>query len=141
MTPVASTETLCATCRSPLYGEPTCSWCEHQAAYKRTIDALIAPKGAYKVLLASVGNPDFGQDSRRSMPGVPRRTLRVASLADASKACRAYIAHYELGGGNWLGGEVKKDGKVFAQISYNGRAWEPGEYPTPEIPLTSKDAS
>ena len=137
----ASSEPVCTTCNSPLYGEPFCSWCEHQAAYKRTIDALIAPKGAYKVLLASVGNPDFGQDSRRSMPGVPRRTLRVASLADASKACRAYIAHYELGGGNWLGGEVKKDGNLFAKISYNGRAWEPGEYPTPEISLDSEGAS
>ena len=137
----ASAETLCTTCSLPLYGEPACSWCEHQAAYKRTIDALIAPKGAYKVLLASVGNPDFGQDSRRSMPGVPRRTLRVASLADASKACRAYIAHYELGGGNWLGGEVKKGGTVIAKISYNGRAWEPGAWPTKEIALTSEVAS
>ena len=137
----ASAEPLCPACNSPLYGEPACSWCEHQAAYKRTIAALIAPKGAYKVLLASVGNPDFGQDSRHSMPGVPRRILRVASLADASKACRAYIAHYELGGGNWLGGEVKKDGKVFAQISYNGRAWKPGEYPTPEILFTDEAVS
>ena len=134
-------EASCATCSLPLYGESSCSWCEHQAAYKRTMDALITPKGAYKVLLASVGNPDFGQDSRRSMPGVPRRTIRVASLADASRACRAYIAHYELGGGNWLGGTVTKDGKPFAQISYNGRAWEPGPYPTPEIALTAGGAS
>ena len=134
-------ETLCGTCGLPLYGAPSCVVCDRDAAYKVAIDALVAPKGAYKVLLASVGNPDFGQDSRRSLPGVPRRTLRVASLADASKACRAYIAHYELGGGNWLGGEVKKDGKVFAQISYNGRAWEPGEYPTPEILFTDEAAS
>ena len=134
-------ETLCGTCGLPLYGAPSCVVCDRDAAYKVAIDALVAPKGAYKVLLASVGNPDFGQDNRRSLPGVPRRTLRVASLADASKACRAYIGHYELGGGNWLGGEVKKDGKLIAQISYNGRAWEPGDWPTKEIQLTTKDAS
>ena len=134
-------ETLCGTCGLPLYGFPSCVVCDREAAYKRAIDALVAPKGAYKVLLASVGNPDFGQDSRRSMPCVPRRTLRVASLADASKACCAYIAHYELGGGNWLGGEVKKDGKVIAKISYNGRAWEPGDWPTKEIQLSSEAAS
>jgi hypothetical protein len=135
-----ATETTCGVCGLPLYGKPSCVVCARKTAYKQSIDALIAPKGAYKVLLASVGNPDFGQDSRRSLPSVPRRTLRVASLADASKACRAYIAHYELGGGNWLGGEVKKDGKLFAKISYNGRAWEPGNWPTKEISLTTAEA-
>jgi hypothetical protein len=114
--------------------------CEREAAYARAIAALIAPKGSYTVRLASVGNPDFRQDSRRSLPGVPRRTLRVASLADASKACRTYIAHYELGGGNWLGGEVKKDGKAIAKISYNGRAWDPADR-RKEIPLTTEAVS
>ena len=140
MNPVAD-ETLCGTCGQPLYGAPSCVVCDRDTAYKCTIDALVAPKGAYKILLASVGNPDFRQDSRRSLPGVPRRTLRVASLADASKACRAYIDHYELGSGNWLGGEVTKDGKAIAKISYNGRAWEPGDWPTAEIPLTAEVAS
>jgi len=134
-------ETLCGTCGFPLYGAPSCVVCDREAAYARAIDALKAPKGAYKVVLASVGNPDFGQDSRRSLPGVPRRTICVASLADASKACRAYIAHYELGGGNWLGGEVQKAGTVIAKISFNGRAWEPGNWPTKEISLTSGAAS
>lgn len=130
-----ATETSCGTCGLPLYGSPSCVVCDREAAYARVIDALKAPKGGYKVLLASVGNPDFGQDSRRSLPGVPRKTLRVASLADASKACRAYIAHFELGGGNWLSGEVTKDGAVIAKISFNGRAWEPGNWPTKEISL------
>jgi hypothetical protein len=109
---------------------------DRDIAYIKKIDSLIALKGEYKVVLASVGNPDWGQDSRRAMPGVPRRTLRVASLADASTACRTYIEHFELGGGNWNGGEVKKDGVVVAKISFNGRAWEPGAWPTKEISLT-----
>ena len=133
-------ETRCGTCGFPLYGAPSCVMCDRDAAYKAAIDALVTPKGAYKVMLASVGNPDFGQDSRRSLPGVPRRTIRVASLADASKACRAYIAHYELGCGNWLGGEVQKDGTVFAKISYNGRAWDLADRHL-EIPLSSEGVS
>ena len=137
---MAAADPLCGTCRLPLYGEPSCVVCDREAAYKRTIDAIAAPKGAYKVLLASVGNADFRQDSRRSLPGVPRRSLRVASIADASKACRAYIEHYDLGGGNWIGGEVKKDGKAVAKISYNGRAWDPADQ-RKEILLTSEVAS
>ena len=136
-------ETLCTACGLPLYGATSCVICEREAAYKSAIDALLAPKGAYKVLLASVGNPDFGQDNRRSLPGVPRRTIRVASLLDASKACRAYIKHYELGGGNWLGGDVKKagkDGTVIAKISFNGRAADPTDWQI-EIPLTSEVVS
>lgn len=129
----------CGTCGLSLYGMPACVVCEREVTYTRKITALTAPKGtrgAYKVLLASVGNPDFGQDSRRSLPGVPRLTLCVTSLADAANASRAYIEHYELGGGNWAGGEVKRGATVIAKISYNGRAWEPGNWPTREIPLT-----
>ena len=113
------TETTCGTCGLALYGA-SCVVCEREAAYTRMIVELIAPKGAYKVLLASVGNPDFGQDSRRALPGVPRQTLCVASIADASKGCRAYIEHYELGGGNWRGGEVKKDGDRKDQLQRTG---------------------
>jgi hypothetical protein len=133
-------EMLCGTCGLAQDDASSCNVCEREAAYARTIAALTAPKGTYKVLLASIGNPDFGQDSRRSLPGVPRQTLRVASLMDASTACRAYIEHYELGGGNWHGGEVKKGTTVIAQISYNGRAWEPGNWPTKEIPLAKDRA-
>jgi len=137
MTPDAS-ESPCGTCGLPLYGAPSRVVCDREAAYTRKINALKAPKGAYKVLLASVGNPDFGQLRTRSLPGVPRRTIRVASLADASKACRAYIKHYELGGGNWGGGDTMKDDKDFALISYNGRAWDLKDK---EIPLTTEAAS
>jgi hypothetical protein len=140
MTPDAS-ESPYGTCGLPLYGAPSCVVCDREASYTRKINALKASKGAYKVLLASVGNPDFGQLRTRSLPGVPRRTIRVASLADASKACLAYIQHYELGGGNWSGGDVQKDGAVIARISYNGRAWELGNWPTKEIPLTAEATS
>jgi hypothetical protein len=110
---------------------------QQETTYEAALTTLADKHGTYVVLLASCGNPDFGQDSYRSLPGVPRKRLRVGSLKAASQACRLYIAHHELGGGNWLGGEVIDHAtkKVVAQISYNGRAWQPGEWPQPEIAL------
>jgi hypothetical protein len=110
---------------------------EDQRGYEATLAALADKGGAYVVLLASCGNIDFGQDSSRALPGVPKKHLRVGSLKAAAQACRLYIEHHELGGGNWRGGEVieRKTKKTIAQISYNGRAWQPGAWPQPEIAL------
>lgn len=52
----------------------------------------------------------------------------MGSIAEASAACRKFIADNELGGGNWSGGDVQDEaGKVVARISYNGRAWLPSD--------------
>lgn len=81
------------------------------------------------VTLKSVGNPDFGQTPGRSLPGVPVRTVEVADLAAASKACRDYIAEHNLGGGNWDGGRIVDGDKVeVGRVSYNGRVWPPGPH-------------
>lgn len=86
------------------------------------------------VVLACRGNPDFGQDPNRTLPGVRARRQKVATLREASEACRAYISNHDLGGGNWTGGDVfDADGKQIAHVSYNGRVWRPGPYPQPEI--------
>jgi hypothetical protein len=92
----------------------------------------------YAVVLASVGNIDFGQDHRRSLPGVPRRVVHVDTLYEASQRCRAYIRDNELGGGNWSGGKVTDTTthKEVAYVSYNGRVWQPGPYPQPEIEVS-----
>ena len=74
----------------------------------------------FKVVLKSCGNPDFGQTAAQS----PKKTIKVSSIKEASNACRDYISKYELGGGNWSGGQVYKDDKPFARISYNGRVWK-----------------
>lgn len=114
-----------------------CLCCVADQKYQANLAALADKRGKFVVVLASVGNPDFGQDNRRSMPGVPKKRLRVASLRAASQACRLYIEHYELGGGNWLGGAVldHKTKEQVAEISYNGRAWQPGPWPKDEISL------
>jgi len=120
-----------------LNGAGLCLCCVANQEYEAQLDALANRRGQYVVVLASCGNPDFRQDETRSLPGVPKKRLRVASLRAASAVCRLYIAHYELGGGNWLGGAVldHKTKVQVAQISFNGRAWKPGPFPQPEIAI------
>lgn len=71
------------------------------------------------VLLQSEPNPDLNQYGAIA----PTFRLPVASFEDAVAACREYIARYNLGGGNWTGGEVMVDGVLVARISYNGWVW------------------
>lgn len=76
------------------------------------------------IQLKNVGNPDYRQDPTRRLPGVPNLTLRVATLAEAGTAARAYIEEHELGMGNFQGW-IKKGRKVVAYLAYNGRAFNP----------------
>ena len=47
------------------------------------------------------------------------------TIAEAAAICRAYIEHYDLGGGNWNGGQiVNADGVVIGRVSYNGCVWD-----------------
>lgn len=78
------------------------------------------------------------QDSERFQEDPPTKNaimVRAKSLREASDLCRAYIGMHGHGYSTWYGGEVFLAGKLVARISYNGRAWAPGRYPTPEIPL------
>lgn len=77
------------------------------------------------VTMKSRGNPDYNQDPTRSLCGVPKSVAVVLSLEEASKTCLDYIEEYELGAGNWAGGEVTQGGQLLARISFNGRIWLP----------------
>lgn len=70
-------------------------------------------------------------------PGNARRIIPVSSLEDASRKLRQWCDRWGLGGGNIARdcGNVLEDGRLVARISYNGRAWKPGNYPTAEIHL------
>lgn len=72
------------------------------------------------VKLSSVGNPDFGQYAPLSLP----KLVNISSLKEASEKCRTYIAYWNLGGGNWSGGQVYNGKKQIANISFNGRIWD-----------------
>ena len=80
-----------------------------------------------KVTLAHAPNPDIQKGRGYWQPTVDGPCeVEVASLAEASRACRAYIERNGQGGGNWVGGKVTDDaGRHVADISYNGRAWQP----------------
>ena len=82
----------------------------------------------YKLTLSSRGNPDFGQDSTRSFPGVADRTVEVVDFAEASQECRSFIERHGLGGGNWTGGAITDAaGNLVGQVSYNGKVWKTGD--------------
>ena len=77
------------------------------------------------VRLANVGNPDFDQDPDRPKYGCPREfQTEVESFEEATVQCRDYITKHNLGGGNWSGGQITKNGEVIARVSYNGRVWD-----------------
>ena len=75
------------------------------------------------VVLHGVGNPDFRQFSDVS----PRQIVPVSSLKEARTKCLEYIEEWDLGFGNWGGGQVKVGKKKVAYVSYNGRVWDPTE--------------
>ena len=76
----------------------------------------------YTVKMSSVGNPDFGEDPKKSKS--PKINMPCNSLKECSRHCLKYIGMFDLGGGNWNGGQVFQDGIQIARISYNGRIWD-----------------
>lgn len=82
-----------------------------------------APSG-YEVLVHAIPNPDFGGGSYEAVVEIPRRWVRVRSLAEASERVRSFITEFNLGSGNWIGGQVRQSGRSVARISYNGRIWQ-----------------
>lgn len=75
-----------------------------------------------QLTMSSRGNPDFRENPKDEMS--PALTVEVNSWQEASAACEAYIAQYQLGGGNWTGGQICEDGRQIARVSYNGRVWD-----------------
>lgn len=75
--------------------------------------------------LASCGNAD--RDQHASLPATqapPNAWVNVIDTDHASSVARGFITAYDLGGGNWLGGEVVDAGHHVATIAYNGRIIE-----------------
>lgn len=109
-----------------------------QAEVRRYIeanrDALLAAFGSdtdeqashagLRLVLRADPNFDFG-------PGTVQRTVRIAprwvpvpDLRSASEQARRYIVDNQLGGGNFTGGDVYRDGKPFARVSFNGSVFD-----------------
>lgn len=77
------------------------------------------------VVLSTEGNPDKKQKTNESLPGVPDKLSQVFTYRDASKTVLNYIEEYDIGGGNFTGGQIiSPEGKIVAYVSYNGRVWK-----------------
>ena len=90
------------------------------------LEAALNRKAAlYSVKLSNVGNPDYRQDETRPLPETTCGWAHVDTLAECSDLCRLYISFYDLGGGNWSGGQImRNDGLMVGRVSYNGRIWD-----------------
>ena len=79
-----------------------------------------------KVRLSHAPNPDVRGGYLETPLDAGRAVqIKVATLAEAADACRAYIARNALGAGNWTGGRITDDsGKTIGHVSYNGRVWD-----------------
>lgn len=98
------------------------------------VAAVKAPRGALVVELSAAPNPDYDDRAWEAQVSIKPIWKTVHSLKEAVQEVMRFRGQNDLGGGNWTGGRVVDDeGKDVARISYNGRTWEPGRYPTPEI--------
>lgn len=75
----------------------------------------------YQIVLTSCGNPDFGQNPNESMS--PTKIVAANSIEECQVAASKYVDDYDLGSGNYSGGQVYQDGDYVGRVSYNGRFW------------------
>jgi hypothetical protein len=62
--------------------------------------------------------------------------FEVNSLLEAKNLTQKFIAEFNLGGSNWVGGRViDEENNFVARISYNGRVWEGESHPSKEIEI------
>jgi len=81
-----------------------------------------------EVILASCGNPDHYQDPYQPMWGCEdNRKVEVESIEEAVEICLEFIKRNDLGGGNWIGGQVLSNKKFIAQIVLSGKTFFPGD--------------
>lgn len=88
---------------------------------KKEIKAVEKITTAFCVVLKSEGNPDFNQYA----PISPLQILPAQTLEEASIMCKKYIEDWDLGSGNWAGGDIYHPTKgLIAYVSYNGKVWK-----------------
>lgn len=81
----------------------------------------------YTVTLSAHGNIDHYENPYANIVNgveIEAKTAQAETIEECQKLVRMYIEENNLGGGNWTGGKVFKDGVQVGYISYNGRYWE-----------------
>lgn len=84
----------------------------------------------YSVILSAHGNPDHYESPLEQV--APNCIAHCESIEECQAKVREYIDKYDLGGGNWTGGDVYQNGEVVGCISYNSRFWPLGSEYCPE---------
>ena len=78
----------------------------------------------FQVRLAHAPNPDirggWSPGYWGDIPDENEQWVDVESLREASETAQDWIEDWELGGGNWIGGDVRKNGVLVAKIKYSG---------------------
>ena len=83
----------------------------------------------YTVKLSGHGNIDHDENPYLNIVNneiIEAAVAEANSIEECQSIVRNYIEENGLGGGNWTGGEVFKNGEKVGRISYNGRFWEVG---------------
>ena len=76
---------------------------------------------SYIVSLSTCGNIDYGQNPYESMYGVPSYTFKCQTIEEYVQEVRRYIELFNIGSGNWTGGQVyDENDNLIGQIYYNG---------------------
>ena len=79
----------------------------------------------YTVRISHCANRDIDGGYWGQRPTARAKWVPVNSMSEASALCMAFMEQWELGGGNWSGGQIRNaDGVEIAQVSFNGRVWD-----------------
>jgi hypothetical protein len=79
---------------------------------------------SYEVELSAESNPDYEKSSYEGSINIKSHKVKAKSIENARDIVVAFIMENDLGGGNWSGGNVYKNGKKIGHVSYNGRYWD-----------------
>jgi len=77
----------------------------------------------FELELQAIENTDFPQN-RRTFRKIDKYRVHVNSIEEAKQIVSKFIQDNDLGGGSFIGGQLYKNNKPVAYISYNLRVWE-----------------
>jgi hypothetical protein len=72
-----------------------------------------------QVELGAISNPDMDEDNE-----IEFKRVSVKSIDEAVKLVKNFISENDLGGGEFIGAQIYKNGKPIAYVSYNLKVWE-----------------
>ena len=95
----------------------------------------------YQIKTEVCGNPDFGQDPRKSPYGVRVKTIKASTFGELLEKVRGWIGDNDIGGGNWMNPALMRDGQVIGYMSYNGKVWSDASFTPSTMEIHIKELS